>query len=100
MKHFRILSVVAILLLPMAVQGLDFDPPLNQGIQFPETVVEETSTVELTISNRGNANASVRFEAPQNQVFELNPAQVQIGGGQDAVMEFSFTPERAGQVQE
>ena len=100
MYYQRLIAIFMIALVPVVVQGLDFDPPLNQGIQFPETQVDETSTVELTIRNGENVQAIVTFDAPQNRVFEIDPLQVHIAGGQQAIMEFSFTPVEAGEVQE
>lgn len=98
MKYLRLMLIFSITLLPVAALGLEFDPPLNEGIEFPETNVEETSIVELTISNNGNGNGLVLFDAPQNRVFSIEPLQVQIGGSQQAIMEFSFSPEEAGEV--
>ncbi|NQT33707.1 PQQ-like beta-propeller repeat protein, partial [bacterium] len=100
MKYLRLLVIFTFAIILVAALGLDFDPPLNEGIEFPETNVEETSIVELTIRNDNNVNGMVMFEAPQNRVFSIEPLQVQIGGGQQAVMEFSFSPEEAGEVSE
>ena len=100
MKYLQFLMIFALTLVPVSVWGLEFDPPLNEGIEFPETNVDETSIVELTIRNVNNMDGMVLFDQPQNRVFSIEPLQVQIGGGQQAIMEFSFSPEEAGEVSE
>ncbi|MDP8239533.1 MAG: T9SS type A sorting domain-containing protein [Candidatus Hatepunaea meridiana] len=100
MNYLKNIMIAILFLAPAITQGLDFDPPLNEGIQFPETNLEETSTVEMTIRNNGNGIGLVLFQEPQNNVFVIEPLQVEIGGGQQAVMEFSFSPDEAGEVEE
>ena len=98
MKYLWLTAIFTFALVPAAALGLVFDPPLNEGIEFPETNVEETSIVELTIRSVNNMDGMVMFDQPQNRVFSIVPLQVQIPGGQQAIMEFSFSPEEAGEV--
>ncbi len=91
--------VTVLLVTTGSLFAVNFDPPLNQGVNFPETPLEETSTIEMTATNNGNVQATIRFNEPGNDVFDLNPAQLVLAGGQEGVIEFTFTPDELGDVQ-
>jgi len=101
MFNLRLIPIMIIALVPLTSQALDFDPPLNEGIQFPETHVDEESIVEMTISGANNdMGARVQFSQPNNRVFDIDPLQVQVNANQEVVVEFSFTPTEDGEVSE
>ena len=100
MSKLLIIVIIIIAFVPALSYGLEFDPPLDEGIQFPETHVEEESIVEMTITNNANFNARVQFNAPNNRVFSIDPLEMQINGNQQVVVEFSFVPEEAGEISE
>lgn len=81
--------------------ALNFEPPLNQGIQFPRTNVGEVSEVVMTVSEDDDrVPQRIDFRPFQNQVFSVNPAQFQIEGGQRIDVTFTFEPREAGVVEE
>ena len=99
MKYSWILTVL-LLSAGTTLGQVNFNPALADGINFPETPLEETSVIDLTVTNNGNGQVTVRFGQPNNRVFNLDPVQLVLNGGQQGVMEFSFTPEELEDVQE
>lgn len=94
MTRTRFIRIMAgaVGLAPAAATALIFNPPLNQGVNFPDTPVNEESRVQMTIFNNQNFQAVVTWQAPGG-VFRIDPLQVAIGGGQQALVNFYFAPE-------
>lgn len=92
MKYSSLFFVV-FLLLPVSLFALVFDPPLNDGIEFPDTRVDQTSTVEFNVRNNENIGYNVLLNNPQNQVFSVEPNQQFVPGGQAVVFEITFAPD-------
>jgi len=80
--------------------AVDFDPPIRQGLEFPVTRVGEVSEIVMTIRHFDDRwPARINFDAPGNQVFQINPMQLQLQGGQQAEVTFTFEPQEAGVVE-
>jgi hypothetical protein len=54
----------------------------------------------MTVTNNFNGQAVIDFNQPNTRVFALNPARLVVNGGQQGVIEFSFSPTDLGAVQE
>ena len=83
------------------VLALNFDPPLNEGVEFPVTRVDEVSEVVMMVMENDDRRPSrILFGEFQNQVFSVNPAQFQIEPGQRIEVTFTFEPREGGVVEE
>lgn len=91
----------------MALTQNGFDVAPGDTVVFPETEVGQSSTVALTIENRGDAtleldgNAPVQVSGQDADAFEvpIQPAQNQIAPGASATFNVRFSPTEPGQHQ-
>lgn len=97
----RLIPLFLVVFLPgLAFGDPQFDPPLQEGIQFPDTPVNETSTVNFIVSEPNDVQpVRVRIEDPGQDEFSVEPNEQELRGGGQIVFEVSFSPEEAGEYE-
>ena len=88
--------MLVVALVPISALGLDFFPALGGQFEFPDTPVDEASSIFLQVSNRQNVVWTVVFNAP-GAPFEVIPLQQPVQQGAIVVFEIRFTPRQAGE---
>lgn len=92
MKKTAIISSLLLLfLISIGNSQPRFEPNLNQGFRFQDTQVNETSSLELTVMGNGNP-WNIRMSV-DNDAFDVNPANRNVGAREAFVFELQFTPE-------
>jgi len=94
----RLIPLFLIAVLPSLIFAIQFDPPLNDGIQFPDTPVNETSTVNFIVSEPNDVQpVIVRINQPEQDEFSVEPNEHELRGGGQVVFEVSFSPGESGE---
>lgn len=95
----RLLGVFSLLLtLPLtSFSQVNFNPPIGNAIQFPDTPVGRVSSIAYTATNAGNDMAIINFNF-NNAQFSAVPNQLQLGAGQQGNFELRFSPQQAGVI--
>ncbi|MDP8239603.1 MAG: T9SS type A sorting domain-containing protein [Candidatus Hatepunaea meridiana] len=94
----RLIPLFLVAVLPGLIFAIQFDPPLNNGIQFPDTPVNETSAVNFTVSEPNDVQpVIVRINQPEQDEFSVEPNEHELRGGGQVVFEVSFSPGESGE---
>ncbi len=100
MRYFHFLLVMTLFLSVNIASAIGFNPPLNQGLHFPETIVGESSTVELTVSEPNDVPPwLVSIDRPQRDEFSVNPEQQVLQPGNQIVFRITFEPDEPGEIE-
>jgi hypothetical protein len=96
----RLILLFLFSVIPCSIFAIQFDPPLDEGIEFQETAVNETSTVEFIVSEPNDvAPVIVRIDGLEPEVFSIQPNEQELRGGERVTFEVSFTPDEAGEIE-
>ncbi|MCF7809529.1 T9SS type A sorting domain-containing protein [bacterium] len=96
----RLILFFLLAFLPVSIFAIQFDLGLDEGIEFPETVVNETSTIEFIVSEPNDVQpVVVHIDQPEPEVFTIEPNEQVLRGGERIIFEVSFTPDEAGEIE-
>ena len=98
MKVTRYIALLVCICLPAIVCGqIQFDPPIdaNRALNFQDTPVNQQSNMVIVARNGGNAQCTIRFNAP-GAPFAINPMETDLPGGAQAIFNLTFSPEEEG----
>ncbi len=96
----RLILLFLLVVLPGSVFAILFNPPLERGIEFPETIVNETSTVNFIVSEPNDVPpVVVMIDQPQQEEFSVEPNEQILRAGEQVVFRVSFSPEEPGEVE-
>ncbi len=97
----RLIPLFLVAVLPgLAFGDPQFNPPLEDGIQFPDTRANQTSTVNFIVSEPNDVPpVIVIIDPPEQNEFSVEPEVQGLEGGGQVVFEVSFTPDEAGEFE-
>lgn len=95
----RLLLTIAVLTIcaTTSFAQVAFDPPLGNGITFPDTPINQSSEIVVTATSQGNGAWTVRLNS-NNGRFTVTPAQFAVQDGAQQQFTLRFTPTAAGRV--
>ena len=98
MKSLFLFTFLTCLILSITAIGQpQFDPPIDQPINFPDTDLGDVSRLGLTVMGAGQLWI-LQFEV-NDQAFLVEPRERIVGAREAVEFELMFAPRRAGQVQ-